>query len=208
MSLESEKIEADVRAAIAESAGVSGPEPALPAEIDDYTMVPYAEKFAVWAHGDQKYGDHPYPVHLREVVQILDDHGFDVHYHPLVVITGWLHDVVEDTFVTLTMIANRFGDAVTEMVDACTGEGMNRKARQKSIHDKLLKCPEAQPAKGADRLANMRSSLREKKRGLVQMYSKEFDSFMQSVPFIPESMKAALNEVQAQSLAYLKEAHA
>lgn len=181
-----------------------GEPPAMPAEIDDYTMTAFAKSFAIWAHGGQLYGDKPYRVHLTEVVEILDEHGFDVHYHPLVVITGWCHDIIEDTHITRAAFANLFGDQAEAMVWACTGEGKNRKEKQASIKAKLLACEPAQPAKGADRLANMRSSLRDNIRGLVSMYSREFDDFMSSVPNIPVSLRKALMDVQAQSLEYLK----
>lgn len=184
---------------------VKGPEPARPGDdLDDYTMVEYAKKFAIWAHGDQRYGEQAYLAHLREVVEILDEHGYDVHYFPLAVITGWLHDVGEDTHVLIGYIASQFGDRVAELVWACTGSGKNRKEKQAAIKAKLLEEPEAQPPKAADRLANMRSSLREKKRGLVSMYSREFDDFMQSVPTVNASLQLALRNAQALSLEYLK----
>lgn len=181
----------------------SGREPVEPEERDDYTMVPYAERFAVWAHGGQLYGDRPYKAHLREVVAILDDHAYDLHYHPLVVIGGWLHDVVEDTPVTVDMIADRFGDAVANIVWACTGVGMNRKARQASIHAKLLEEPDAQPVKAADRLANMRSALVEQKTGLVKMYADEFDQFITGVPLAAPSLLSALRETQRHCVEFL-----
>ena len=183
---------------------VTGKAPPLPAEIDDYTMVPFAQRFALWAHGDQMYGDVPYRVHLAEVVEILDTHGYDVHYHPLAVIVGWLHDVGEDTAVLLREIAYLFGDRVAALVWACTGVGRNRAEKQAAIHAKLLLEPEAQPPKAADRLANMRSSLRQKKRGLVKMYSDEFDVFLTSVGHITPSLHQALRDVQAESLLFLK----
>lgn len=187
---------------------VTGVKPAPPKEMDDYTMVPFARQFAIWAHGDQRYGEQRYRAHLVEVVEILDHHGYDVHYFPLAVITGWLHDVGEDTAVLIRDIANDFGDRVAELVWACTGVGSNRKERQASIKVKLLADPEAQPPKAADRLANMRSSLREKKRGLVSMYAREFDDFLSSVSHIKPSLHQALRDVQADSQAFLKETHA
>lgn len=198
-----DEIEAVVEAAMPRA--TTAPEPKAPAEPDDYNMAPYAKAFAIWAHGDQKYGDQPYEVHLAEVVSILDEHGYDVHFHAIAVITAWLHDVIEDTFVTFAMIAYRFGDLVAKAVFACTGEGATRKEKQAAIHAKLLECEDAQPAKAADRLANMRASLREKKRGLVKMYSDEFDTFITGVSSVKPSLLKALHEVQAQSLEFLSQ---
>lgn len=198
-----DQIEDAVQAAMPTAA--RGPEPAEPEDRDDYTMLPYAKAFAIWAHGDQKYGDSPYETHLSEVDAILDEHGYDVHFHAVERIVGWLHDVDEDTLVTLIMIASRFGDYVAEGVDACTGHGANRAERQASILAKLLVVEQAQPAKAADRLANMRASLREKKRGLVKMYSDEFDTFITGVSSVKPSLLKALHEVQAQSLEFLSQ---
>lgn len=200
-----DEIENAVRAQIGEpDLWHLGAEPPEPEERDDYTMVPYAEAFAVWAHGDQLYGDEPYRVHLAEVVAILDAHGYDVHYHAIAQIIGWLHDVDEDTAVTHAMLATRFGDLVADGVWACTGVGANRREKQAAIHVKLLANPDAQPPKASDRLANMRAALRQKKRGLVKMYAGEFDTFITSVHTVAPSLLAALHEVQAQSLEFLK----
>ena len=51
--------------------------------------------FAIAAHGDQRYGDQPYAVHLDRVAGLLAEHG-----HAEVVPVGFLHDVLEDTEVS------------------------------------------------------------------------------------------------------------
>lgn len=205
MMFDPEEIEEQERLSIEASLArrVPGVEPIRPEDPDDYNMVVYAEEFARFAHGDQLYGDNPYGDHLAEVVSILRAFGYSEHFFALSLITGWLHDVDEDTAYHQDAISVRFGDRAGELVWACTGVGATRAEKQASIKVKLLADPEAQPPKGADRLANMRSSLREKKRKFVSLYSGEFDDFMTSVPEIPEAMKAALYEVQAQSLAFL-----
>jgi (p)ppGpp synthase/HD superfamily hydrolase len=46
-------------------------------------------------HGEQRYGDHPYGVHLDAVVEILREYG-----HEALVPAGYLHDTLEDTDAT------------------------------------------------------------------------------------------------------------
>lgn len=132
-----------------------------------------ARAFAVDAHGDQKYGDEPYFVHLDEVVAILVGIGSDL------IAEGYLHDVVEDTKVVRDEVSVLFGWKTAVIVDACTGEGKNRRERCASIVAKLLRLPEAIPVKLADRLANMRRSRTDRAKG--KMYASEYEKFRESL---------------------------
>src|SRR3954465_12943142 len=69
-------------------------------------------------HRDQvrKGSGIPYIEHPMAVAMILDRAGFPEE----VVIAGLLHDLVEDTDVTLNEVPTRFGDAVAEAVAGCT----------------------------------------------------------------------------------------
>src|SRR3979409_1797334 len=58
----------------------------------------------------------PYIEHPLAVAMILDHSGFDEE----TVIAGLLHDLVEDTDVTLGQIREQFGDRVAEIVDHCS----------------------------------------------------------------------------------------
>jgi (p)ppGpp synthase/HD superfamily hydrolase len=53
-----------------------------------------AREFAIKAHGEQKYGEFPYSVHLDEVATIAKPYGESAE------IVAYLHDVIEDTSVT------------------------------------------------------------------------------------------------------------
>lgn len=69
----------------------------------------------------------PYFEHVVGVAMILDRLGFD----EAVVIAGLLHDVVEDTEITLDQVRERFGDNVAKTVEACSevktdGDGRKR----------------------------------------------------------------------------------
>ena len=77
-----------------------------------------AMRFASSWHRDQvrKGSKVPYIAHPFGVAMILDRLGFSED----VVIAGLLHDVVEDTDVTVEEVGEEFGLAVAEMVAACT----------------------------------------------------------------------------------------
>lgn len=97
-------------------------------------LVHGARLFAIAAHSaaDQrrKYTNDPYHIHPANVARILDDAGMPNH----VVAAGWLHDVVEDTAVTIEAIETNFNDVVAtlvaEVTDVSRPEDGNRKARK------------------------------------------------------------------------------
>ncbi|MFE1596807.1 HD domain-containing protein [Nocardia sp. NPDC058705] len=113
-----------------------------------------AREFAIAAHGDQRYGDHPYATHLAAVRGVLDDFGYDGELAQ----AAWLHDVIEDTPVTAEDVEARFGRAVLDLVWAVTGIGPDRKARNQNAYDKIAAHPRAVILKLADRTANAEAS--------------------------------------------------
>ncbi|MEK7265625.1 MAG: bifunctional (p)ppGpp synthetase/guanosine-3',5'-bis(diphosphate) 3'-pyrophosphohydrolase [Pseudomonadota bacterium] len=85
-------------------------------EVDEH-LLNRAYVFSMKAHGGQtrKSGD-PYFVHPLGVAAILTDLKAD----PATVVTALLHDVVEDTDVTVDEIAKRFGGEIAALVDGVT----------------------------------------------------------------------------------------
>ena len=83
----------------------------------DESLLNKAYVFSMKAHGGQtrKSGD-PYFIHPLGVAAILTDLKAD----PATVATALLHDVVEDTDVTVKEIADRFGEEIAELVDGVT----------------------------------------------------------------------------------------
>jgi (p)ppGpp synthase/HD superfamily hydrolase len=84
-------------------------------------MSPRLERALRWAsqchEGQVRRGENtPYVAHVVAVAIILDRARFDED----VVIAGLLHDIVEDTRVTLDDVANRFGKDVAEIVGHCS----------------------------------------------------------------------------------------
>ncbi|MGX1804470.1 HD domain-containing protein [Nocardia sp. NPDC055321] len=127
--------------------------------------------FAVAAHGGQLYGGLPYVMHLAAVRGVLRDFGIagDVG------VAAWLHDVVEDTAVTVDEVRSGFGDGVAELVWAVTGVGANRQARNADAYAKIGEWPEAVVLKLADRIANVEAGSRGS--SLWEMYRREHPAF-------------------------------
>lgn len=93
-----------------------------------------AREFAVERHGEQKYGDLPYFVHLDEVAEIASKYGDKA------ITVAYLHDVVEDTETELEEIENEFDSFTSKCVAVLTDEpGANRKERKAKTYDKMAK---------------------------------------------------------------------
>lgn len=139
-----------------------------------------AREFAIAAHGDQKYGVHPYHVHLDAVAKIASDFG------EIAEVIAYLHDVVEDTEVTLDEIENKFGSLVAESVGILTDESGHSRAERKSrTYSKMASVTgDAEIAlvvKAADRLANLRACVSGNNMQLLAIYKKEHPVFKESV---------------------------
>jgi (p)ppGpp synthase/HD superfamily hydrolase len=129
------------------------------------TMIERARVFATAAHAAvkqvRKYTFEPYIVHPAEVAGMIDSlEGATFE----MVAAAWLHDVVEDTGVSLEVIRAEFGDKVAELVgwltDVSKPEDGNRAVRKAIDREHTARAPaEAQTVKLADLIANSRSIL-------------------------------------------------
>jgi guanosine-3',5'-bis(diphosphate) 3'-pyrophosphohydrolase len=139
-----------------------------------------ARDFAINAHGEQKYGKHPYHVHLDSVAEISSEYGETAQ------IIAYIHDVVEDTAVRLDDIESQFGKFVADCVAILTDEpGETRVERKTKTNLKLEKVPVdlhiALIVKTADRVANMWACVSDSNYKLLNIYKEENNSFKQSV---------------------------
>ena len=121
-----------------------------------------AAEFAARAHGDQKrkYTGDPYIVHPLAVARTVADTGGTDD----MVIAAILHDVVEDTPVTLDEVGITFGIPVAQLVAECTEisrpEDGNRGMRKEMDRRHFINAsPEGQTIKLADFLDNGRTIL-------------------------------------------------
>lgn len=162
-----------------------------------------ARLFAERAHGDQRYGDEPYLVHLEAVAALLrEEFGFGER--PEILAAAFLHDVLEDTPTTPQTLAEAFGGEVAAMVAFCTDEpsGANRKQRKAATYARMRRTMEAAPdrcfgavaVKLADRLANLRACVTGGRAGLLDMYRREQPAFRETlyVPGVHEPLWTAI----------------
>lgn len=85
------------------------------------SRIPLARNFALKAHGGMIVRtasglERPQILHLQEVADLVwASGGSDIE-----IAAAWLHDVVEDTPVTLDTIAKEFGNELAELVEGMT----------------------------------------------------------------------------------------
>ena len=142
-------------------------------------LVRRAFLLAHMSHGNQKYEEDTYLVHLLDVHNVLVRYGFN---DPPLLAAAWLHDVLEDTPVNYHRVKDVCGSEVAEIVYACTDElGRSRKDRKDRTLQHLSKWtqehgPDALTVKLADWIANVEASHRSDPRKL-QMYQKDWPEF-------------------------------
>lgn len=120
-----------------------------------------AYEIAVQAHSSQrrKSGE-PYILHPIEVARICAE---EIGLGPTAVVSALLHDVVEDTDVTLDDIRKRFGERIARIVDGLTklDGSFNSESPQaenfKKVLSTLVEDVRVVLIKMADRLHNMRT---------------------------------------------------
>ena len=142
-------------------------------------MIEQARDFALQAHDGQRYGSRPYSVHLEMVSKLAAPYGENAQ------VVAYLHDVVEDTPITLDDVASKFGQHISDCVAIVTDEAGEERAERKIKTN--LKMSRVDPAlndalivKAADRLANMRACVAGKRHDLLATYLLEYNAFKQA----------------------------
>jgi len=129
-----------------------------------------AVAWAIAAHDGQMYDlGVPYVLHLRDVVNILREYNTAPDY---LLCAGWLHDMVEDTPITIEEVRDSFGFRIADIVDRVTDpKNMSRKERHLISYPRIAELHDAVIIKLADRLANVRCVKKN------EMYRKEHPLF-------------------------------
>ncbi|MDE7389951.1 MAG: HD domain-containing protein, partial [Lachnospiraceae bacterium] len=172
----------------------------------DYEKIEKAYRLADEAHKDQRrISGVPYILHPTSVACILADLGMDTDS----IVAALLHDVVEDTEVTLEELAEQFSKDVSHLVNGVTKIGKiaytTREERQaENVRKMLIAMADDIRViiiKLADRLHNMRTidCMREQKRRDIALETMEV--------FAPIAhrlgIKAIKDEMEDLSLQYL-----
>jgi (p)ppGpp synthase/HD superfamily hydrolase len=132
-------------------------------ELAGMDVVRKAQVYAMAAHAAvgqrRKYTNEPYIVHPAEVAKIVASVPGST---PDMVAAAWLHDVVEDTGVTIETVRAEFGAEVADLVawltDVSRPEDGNRAHRKARDREHTAAAPaEAQTIKLADLISNTRS---------------------------------------------------
>lgn len=138
-----------------------------------------ARALAVRAHDGQRYAGEPYESHLDQVAAVLERYLAPSHpWLPLLTVAAYLHDIVEDTAVSLEEVEASFGGEVARVVGAVTDSpGENRKERKARTYPRIRAAGEdAILLKLADRIANVEASTAGDPDKLA-MYRKEWWGF-------------------------------
>ena len=153
-------------------------------------LIEKAEEFATEAHKGQKRKggkDVPYITHPLAVADILKS----INAPAEIVIGGLLHDVVEDTDITLHEIGQKFGKQVMTIVDYVTEKdttfpvkGIERKKSWKSRKVEYIYRIKDAPYQAvivaaADKLHNLRDTLEDFEKhgdGVWKMFNSQKDS--------------------------------
>lgn len=160
--------------------------------MNHWARITNAYLFAYAAHTaiDQrrKYTNEPYLHHLANVVELLEDYADTILLNEEedeesleratnIICAAYLHDVVEDTKITLDDIQRHFNEEITMMVDFLTDhakpEDGNRKKRKQMYRDRLITAPnDVKTIKIADIIDNL-STIVAHDPGFAVVYVKE-----------------------------------
>ena len=125
------------------------------------------------AHNNQTYDIYPYMFHIKQVVKIAEELGYDES----IVIASVLHDTLEDTALSYNDLKKAFGKEVAEIVYCVTDElGRDRNERKEKTYPKIQANWKATVVKICDRIANVSQS-KDYNKGLYEMYKKEHEIF-------------------------------
>lgn len=139
-----------------------------------------AQVFALKQHAHKEYGDNiPYSIHLIMVVSFIQKYIdlIPIDKQESVIVSAWLHDVMEDNGVSYNEVKKLFGEEVAEIVGCVTNEwGRDRNEKALKTYPKTAGNRLAVFVKLGDRLGNSTYS-RMTGNSMFKTYFLEFDYF-------------------------------
>jgi guanosine-3',5'-bis(diphosphate) 3'-pyrophosphohydrolase len=161
-------------------------------------------KIAEKAHAGQKRDEgQPYIIHPIRVANIL---LYELHIQKSeILISGILHDVIEDSDIKLRAIQEHFGDHVASLVQKLTRDKKTETKEQK-FRKIIQETEEVRLLKSIDCLDNMRSfpyrTLHDKRyfRHLEEIHALYLPLAKSVHPFIVQEMKKVLSILKMRSL--------
>ncbi len=121
------------------------------------SMITKAFLFAMYAHGEQERKDGlPYIMHPVEVAMELARNGADEE----LICAGFLHDTIEDAFITRDQLVTAFTDKIADLVVADSENKEDTWEQRKTAALEALRLPGDRDHKMlmcADKLSNLRS---------------------------------------------------
>lgn len=149
---------------------------------------PLISKAKLWAqthHADHTYGNESFfDGHLEKVAQKVAQYNPDDEH---LIAAAYLHDIVEDTDITLETVREEFGFEVANIVGLCTDPKdptLNRREKKELLYAKFAAFDGDADKKGAaivksaDRIVNHSKSSGSINVPKMSMYLKEFPDFM------------------------------
>ena len=134
-----------------------------------------ARNLAIEKHKNQKYGQHSYIVHLTNVVNVLLHFGTKLE-EDVLLMSAWLHDIIEDTNIDQNFIKNTFGEEVNEIVQLVTNQNnlsITKEDNKRKTFERIITNQNAIIVKLADRIANVEFSLLHGNLDKIANYKKE-----------------------------------
>ncbi len=158
---------------------------------DDLSLADRAQLFAASVHHSQKYGEADYTLHLENVVDTLLRFGYGDDENLLA--AAWLHDTLEDTFVTFGQLESLFNADVAMLTWRVSGmRGKNRESRQN--YPRVRETSRSVCLKLADRIANARHSVMSNNERYLALYRHEYMAF-RSALFAPGEFEPMWTEL-------------
>lgn len=171
-------------------------------------VIEKAKVFALAAHRAighrRKYTGACYSVHLAEVAALVSEFGGTSE----MVSAAWLHDVVEDTQITIADIEEHFGADVSQLVeflnDVSKPEDGNRKLRKAMDRNHLAGASlEAQCIKVCDLMSNARD-ICQHDRNFGRVFVQEKIALLEAMTKVPSTLRGQAKAVIAECQAVLK----